>query len=287
MSSGLTRTIKHIKHSSEFIITPRLDAWLTANTELVLTDDDVDLLRKLLTTAGRMRLGTFTGSQAGDCERRQVFRYLGVPALRKVDPVLQNRFFDGTWRHLRMQFTLRHAIPGLIIESPVQANKYRFLGAIDGWHPTELWGWEYKGTSVFSKVVANGVMDPHKMQAVRYWLATDSDPNYPRLEAWVFVYEDKRTNEWKEVVVRRNDPEVQRLFKIVRTELRYLNESVDNQVLPQPLQECERAKGQTFRECPWSHVCLGQQWTAPPQDAPVVFSRRRKQPHHSLPQGGS
>ena len=249
--ANLARMIRNVK-KQDFVVTNRVDQWLVDNPDLVMTDDDVLLMQRLLGQARGSRIGLWTGSQATTCERKQVFNFIGVPKLRTFDPRLQNLFHDGTWRHVRWQMMLTKAIPGFEAELPVSASSWKFLGAVDGVHVDESWGFELKGTSNFTKAVTDGVFAAHLHQATRYWLSCDEDPNFPELKSWVFVYEDKRSQEWRESVVHR-DATVE---KEVKRELRRLNSAVRDRELPSIIPECRKASGTTFRQCPYSDRCL-------------------------------
>jgi hypothetical protein len=296
-SANIARTIKNLK-KAHHIITPRLDAWLGASPELVVeTPEEEALMLRLLSKPRGSRVGVWTGSQATTCERKQVFNFMGVHQLARYDPRLLNLFHDGTWRHVRWQLMLSKAIPGFEAELPTSVTTMNFLGAIDGGHPTELWGFELKGTSAFPKVVQNGVMEAHREQAERYWISTEADPAFPVFNEWVFVYEDKRTQEWREIVVQR-DATIERR---VRREFQRLNDAVTQENLPPVLPGCKRGVGREFKQCPYADRCLtiaswedAQAQTAVagptgtggttkrgrPAPQPVVVGKRRKLEHH-------
>ena len=243
----MMNVLKNLKKQDQ-LITSRLDLWLVRNPELVLTQDDLDLIKRLMEQRGS-RVGTFTGSQAGTCERRQMFNYIGLPPLLRVDPVLINRFMDGTWRHVRWMIILRKAIPGLKVE--VRVNSPLFRGSFDLVHLRERWAGEIKGTLLFSKMIREGIFPAHEQQAARYLLAADED-NFPHLDKFTFFYEDKGRNNYREIVVNR-DP---KLEHYVESELRRLKDAATERELPPVLNECVRGRGEFFHECPYSHVCL-------------------------------
>lgn len=289
-SSSLAKFLKTLKRA-DLLITPRLDAWLVAHPEWPTPEPaDLALFARLLQQRGS-RTGTFTGSQAGDCERRQMFNYIGVPRLLKVDPVLQNIFFDGTWRHVRWMMMLTYAIPGMKVETRVDAPSINFRGSLDGVHHRERWGFELKGTRMFTKVVQTGVFDSHLLQATRYWLATDEDPTYPEeINKWSYIYENKFSNEHREIVVAR-DLQAERW---VTNELKRLNQGVRDHELPPVINECARGTGPTFKGCPFAHICLkthtweeAEQLTSHPVDAPTTRgSVPRTRPKKARPDVG-
>jgi len=291
--SNLARVIKNIK-KSDFVVTNRVDEWLINNPDLLMTQDDSDMIARLLVARGS-RVGVWTGSQAGKCERAQVFNFIGLPKLRHIDTRLQNLFHDGTWRHIRWQMMLKKAIPGFLPELPTSNTPDKFLGAIDGAHFDESWGFELKGTSNFTKVVSQGVFDEHLEQATRYWLSCDADPNFPELKRWVFVYEDKRSQEWREIVVERS----MKVERQVQRELKRLNDATKNHTLPPVLPGCLKGTGYVFRQCAFSDKCRAiRTWeeatgevarssktgrpatAAGEQSVPVVVGKRRKLDGH-------
>jgi hypothetical protein len=287
-SAGLNRYLKNLK-KADLIITPRIDRWLVSQQgEFVLNEEERRLLEHLLSTPRGSRARTFTGSQAGSCERAQIFNFIGIPTMRRVDPRLMNVFLDGTWRHVRWQLMLRRAIPGTDVEVRVDQPSMNLRGSLDGVNLDERWGFELKGTGVFGLIVMNGVSDPHELQATRYWLATDEDPRFGDrpLNRWVYVYEDKRSQEWREIVVRRKSNS--HVEKLVQRELRRLNKAVANQELPSMLKGCSRGKGPEFRECPHASHCAGfTSWEqAEAASAQVVnVTRRRKLKQHRSASG--
>ena len=238
----------------ELIVTPRVETWLAGHDELALSDErDVELLRRLLGPRQGLTPGVFRGSLAGQCARRQVLGFLNADAKPNSDPVLQNLFVDGTWRHARWQLLLSKCIPGVELEVGVRADEIRLGGSIDAVQIDERWGFEFKGISSLPPADAARLpFDAHLLQAGRYWLATDHDPRFPLpLTRWVFVYEDKQTQEWREVVVTRSLA----IDALVADELRRLNETIDNEQLPDVQPECEARSGSQFETCPFSSHC--------------------------------
>jgi hypothetical protein len=275
--------LANIRSPDSFIITPRFDAMLVNTSEVVLSDEEIEIVRQLTQKPRGSRIGSFTGSQAGSCERMQILKFIGLEPLYRVQPVLHHKFIDGTWRHIRWQIFLPRAIPGTVIEKRVDSKKFNMRGSVDFAHLEERWGGELKGWSNMKTILVRGPLDYHQWQAGRYWLATDEDPTWgdKPLDKWVYIYEDKRSQEWREIVVNRNTKTEQ----IVLRELKSLNQAVRDHDLPPVLKGCTVGKGPDFRECPFSDRCPGfRTWdeaeaSAKGQEAPVVF-RRRKLPHH-------
>lgn len=244
MSSSL-KLLKKLKQTG-LIITPRLDMWLMANGNLVVSEDNAKTLGEIVTKQPRDRSKAFSSSTRGTCLRAQMFQYIGVPTMGRGDARLHSIFIDGTWRHLRWQMMLLEAGILTDIEVPFNNETYRLKGSIDGTNEEEGWGWELKGTSNSS--VVSGKEDPyhyHLLQIHTYFLGR------PDIDRFVLLYEDKGYQNYREIIVERS-PE---LVKEVREELEYLNQCVDERTLPPVLHDCMRATGKEFRECPYRDIC--------------------------------
>lgn len=248
----LARTLRHLKKAQSLIVTPRLDDWLTRVGEIRPDDDALDeLVRIVRSPENQDRTGRFGASGRGTCLRAQIFTFLGMPGLKRVDPVLQNLFSDGTWRHYRWQMML--LLSGIVthVEVPVSLPQYRLKCSIDALNDDEQWLFELKGISNFTATISEPKPE-HLLQVHTYFFGTGWD-------VCSLVYEDKKTQEWKEFVIR---PEPM-LMRAVRRELQVLNEAVEEQELPDVLPEC-RAKTGAFKTCPYAAGCLSQRtWPRP------------------------
>jgi hypothetical protein len=145
-----------------------------------------------------------------------------------------------------------HAIPGFDPEFRVDSPLFR--GSLDGIHIDERWGMELKGTAFIGRNITGDIVEHHLHQATRYWLATDHLLERD-LKAWVFIYENKQTQEHKEIVVKRS-AEVEHK---VQKELDYLTKCVNDQELPPVIPDCARGRGPVFNSCPFAHMCLQTQ----------------------------
>ena len=249
VGGNLSKMIRNLK-KVDYIVTNEIESWLVNNPDLLITDDDLAFIKSVATPYGT-RQNVWTGSQAGKCERAQVFRWIGVPVQSQYNPGLINIFHDGTWRHVRWQIMLAKVFPEFVAEVPVQSDELHVLGSLDGHMPRV--GIEIKGTSQFHKVTSGGILPGHEDQAYRYWIASDDDPRFVEpIEQWVFIYEDKGTQRWKEIILDR-DPKVEQR---VRRELRRLNYAVDQQELPDIQPACKQGKGYVFKQCAYSSQCL-------------------------------
>jgi hypothetical protein len=238
-------------------ITPRLLRHLLSddNSSLVDTKLALELMRlakerPLNLQGGQDRSAHWHPSQLDGCKRAQVFQYLGVPVkARQHSPELINIFNDGTWRHMRWQITLLRA--GIITraEVPVWCPEWNMTGHIDGENEPEEWALELKGTSQFAQIRMYGVPPHHKRQMHGYFVGR------PDLKAFVYLAEDKTTNQWEEIIVY---PE-QSVLDQTKAILHDLQEAVDNHVLPPILEECEYGQGE-WKQCAYAYLCKQVGW---------------------------
>lgn len=271
MSDSLGAILKRIQSSEALIVTPTIDRWLVDHPEgITVPQEMMPLVEMLLSSPNADRSARFGASGRGTCTRQQVFSYLGMPGLRRYDSQLQNIFNDGTWRHIRWQimgllagiFVNDHwNVPEGLYGSPDQAPvevvhrmpQYQLKVSCDGENTEEGWGFELKGHGWYGGVVKNGIPPKHLLQVHTYFIATGFD-------RFVYVAEDKRSNDWKEIVVRP-DPAILRTTK---DELNALTDAIEDEELPPVLTACRGGKGEDFKGCPYQHRCTTQQgWPTP------------------------
>jgi hypothetical protein len=250
MTTSLSAQIKRIKANNTKIVTPRIDSWLIDHPEGIVVPDDewwTALLHRLLSMPNADRSGRFGASGRLRCERRQVFDFLGMPGLRAHDPVQQNLFNDGTWRHIRWQ--LMGLLAGVFtgVEVVHALPQYNLKVSTDAENSDEGWGFELKGMSWMQKLLNEGISDWHNGQIHTYFLATGYD-------RFVYLAENKQSNDWVEMVITQ-DP---KWIRTVKEELNALADSVDDQRLPPPLPACKAHKGDDWHRCPYSGDCLAQ-----------------------------
>lgn len=254
------------KIDDNLIITPRYEAWLAQFSDDPLSEELSQKLADEVSKGQRSRVGSFTGSGAGKCKRRQIFSYIGLRSSEKND-VLENStrlmliFYDGRWRHLRWQFSLLASKILDDIESPIFDVVNNVTGLLDGIgtvpsdHPNILWrnlkfGFELKGANPY---VYQG-MDSwarYSSQIARYFRAR------PDLDLYVIVVENKASQEYKEWVVHRSM--VENLLREEVEELAALNSYVNKKSLPPLLSACQIKKGAIWEKCPYggdSGLCV-------------------------------
>lgn len=230
-------------------ITTRLYPYLTNHPNdagFAQTPEMAKIIARLLTARQADRSGAFHPSQLYTCERAQMFGYLNFPAKQKAwTPETINLFMDGHYRHVKWQVILLQAGIITAAEVPVSVPGYRFSGSMDGVNDKEHWMLEIKGTSQFDAIKSsNTALPAHVKQVHGYLLAR------PDLEETAILYEDKSTNHWHEIIVRRNKTYLREVEGILNA----LNEALSNKKLPQVLPECKRGEGQ-YTRCPYAYAC--------------------------------
>lgn len=259
---ALGQLIKSVKRGqgSSLLVTPRVEEFLRQNPEgMLLNDDGTDLAdetKELVEQIMRRafvgnsdRSGRFGASSRGKCQRAQMWTYLGMPSRRVIDPELLNLFNDGKFRHLRWQVmgvqsgALTHA------EYPLRNNKYRLTSSVDGLNSVEGFLFELKGDRNMARLlnIEGGVVEEHSLQIHTMLMMTGWD-------VASYVMEDKASQQWREIVVRR-DPKI---INAVRKELEELNEHVEQRTLPEPLAACKAKEG-PYRQCPFAKPCI-ERW---------------------------
>jgi hypothetical protein len=273
MALNLTQLTRAVRDTN-LVLTPRYNQWLMQHGDEGFPPWVVEKVANLMAERPRVRHSSFSSSSAGECHRKQVFQYLGVPSGDVIDPRLQNLFNDGKWRHLRWQACLLAA--GILddIEFPLPWPKMRSRGTMDGIgqvpsdHPNKKWrdlsfGFELKGVSPYQyhKYLEDKVKDAHRKQVGRYFLSSG-------FELFVIVYENKATQEWFEWVV---EPD-KKILDEAKTELALLNSAVDAKRLPDMLPGCKTRKGDEWKDCPFAGktapVCPAMGLWPPPSAIP-------------------
>lgn len=171
-----------------------------------------------------------------------------MPTRRPDDKTL-NIFANGDYMHLRHQAFGMVAGYITATEVPVELGKYNLRGTMDGMLATGE-GLELKSINShgFSSVVTYGARNDHVRQMHAYMLAAG-------LEAFRIVYENKETQQLKEIFVPRDE----KLIKSVILELEELNDMTEATTLLPMLQECRNGEGR-FRTCEFRKICEEATW---------------------------
>jgi hypothetical protein len=235
------------KTNPGLVVSPRYDAWMTKNANPHYTAEALEHATKELAKQAtpRDRRGTFSASSLNTCRRKQQFTFLGMPELpptAKQAAIFQN----GTFMHIRWQ--MAGISEGWLpqAEVPVPHNEMTLSGTMDGiaYDGTIV---EFKSinTNGFSSVNTFGVKEDHLAQGGTYLACTDA-------EKVSFVYEDKNTQEYKEIVKTRDELPI-REIKQQAEEL--WTETMAHR-LYEPLGSCEEKTGFRYTNCPFREQCL-------------------------------
>ena len=226
---------------SGLLVTPRMVEWLTENGRIPPTEEMAEVATSILTDGSNdIRHSRFGASSRGTCLRAQLFAYLGMPGQRPLDYLLNNIFADGSMRHLRWQ--LMGLSAGVFTHVEVGAKKPELnLGvSIDAVNTDEKWLFELKGAHMIPKEPPFN----HILQIHTYFVATGYDTAS-------YLVEDKRTNEWKEWVIKKDDE----YEEAVLAELEELNAHLKAGTIPEVLDDCKSKQG-PYRKCAFRKNCL-------------------------------
>jgi hypothetical protein len=238
-----SETIKHV--ADDLVISRRHEAWMVENDHPVYSQRAIDLAQSQLGKVDRKRQGTLSASSLGECERYQQFVYIGMP---KLAPDAKNaaKMQNGMFMHLRWQ------MEGLtegwlrLAEVAVHSDAYHLIGTMDGInYDGSILELKSINANGFSRVSTFGPLIPHLYQMATYMLCSGR-------EKGVFLYENKDTQEYTEIVVDPEDlPMTEALIKAEK-----MWESTQRQVLSEPLNDCMDKKGWKYASCPFRDRCL-------------------------------
>lgn len=240
--------------------TVRGENWYVRHYEDYLQHRNVEaervMIMDIMKRPERIRGWSWSASSAGRCGRERQFTYLGFPQ-RRPDAKSMNIFANGDYMHIRHQaFGL---VAGFIteVEVPVAIPGFNLIGTMDGILSNGR-GLELKSinTRGFSEVTSFGAKRDHIFQMHAYMLATE-------LDAFHAVYEDKNTQNVKEILVPRDE----KIIKSVVEELEQLNEATNERRLLPMLQECRNGQG-AFRWCSFREICEEAEW--PSRSKPAI-----------------
>jgi len=269
MATSLNTIIKRAKSSQNLLVSPRLDRWLLDHPEgiVIRSLSDKTLLARLVgDSSNAQRTARLGSSNRGTCLRQQVFRFLGMPGLASADAALQNLFNDGTWRHIRHQ--MMGMMGGWFTDVEVKATlpQWNVGTSLDGENTDEGWGFELKGTSNFGRIVEYDIPHGHMLQMTTAMMAGE-------LDRMVYMAEDKRTQQWKEIIIQR-DPA---LVREVKDELNRVTDAIEDERLPKVLDACKIGKGPEYQQCPFRRFCPHQKsWPKEATWSPTVQAGGRK-----------
>lgn len=241
------KTMKNLQKRESNIITPRMEDFISNTDELMVeTPEEEELLLRLMRPSSNdIRHSRFGASSRGTCLRRQMLAFMGMPPARMIDPGLKQIFWDGKMRHIRWQLLGHKA--GIFTDVEVGLSVPEWLSSIslDAVNDDEGWLFELKGMSAFvSTMTGDGVSHSHNLQIHTYFLFTGWD-------VCVYLVEDKRTQQTREIIVRRDE----KVMTEVKREIGFLCESAENREIPPVQPECKKKQGD-YKTCPFAANCL-------------------------------
>ena len=238
-----SETIKHV--ADDLVISRRHEEWLANGEPGMYNQRAIDFAQSQLGKVDRKRQGTISASSLGECERYQQFVYIGMPRL-PMDAKSMAKVQNGSFMHLRWQMEgltegwLRHA------EVAVKSDAYHLMGTMDGInYDGSILELKSINSNGFSRVSTFGPLIPHLYQMATYMLCSGE-------EKGVFIYENKDTQEYTEIVVDPDDLPMTEMLMKAET----MWKATQAEVLSEPLSDCMDKKGWKYNSCPFRDRCL-------------------------------
>jgi hypothetical protein len=233
------------KTGTELLVSARYEAWMAENANPVYSEEALQFVRDQLSAVPRVRKGTISASSLGSCRRRQQFTFLGMPQL-PPSPKTAAIFQNGTMMHIRWQ--MAGITEGWLTapEVPVPQNQYRLSGTMDGvLYEGSIVEFKSINTDGFRNVMSFGLKHEHLIQGATYALCTGR-------EKVSFIYEDKNTQEFKEIV--KTVEELPMAEASMSAQITW--DEIDHNTLAEPLDECLAGEGWRYTSCPYRKTCL-------------------------------
>lgn len=188
----------------------------------------------------------YRASGTGKCMRYRHFQSEELIEASVVDTRLNNIFATGDFLHLKWQMMGLSAGWLIKAEVPVESRDGLLAGTMDGITAADS-VFEFKSINKrgFSQVVTFGPLESHILQTHAYMYAGD-------YEKTSIVYEDKDSGDWREFLVNRDEE----IIKKVKDELETLDLDYSNEILVEPLSDCQEKRGSLYRQCPFRDICL-------------------------------
>jgi len=228
----------------DLVVSKRHEAWLEHNSNPVYSDRALDFAATQLHQMPRKRKGTISASSLGSCVRKQQFEYLGMPQL-PMDTKGAMKVQNGTFMHLRWQ--MEGLTEGWLDEAEVPVNVgHGLAGTMDGvlYNNAVL---ELKSINAhgFAGLVTFGPPKEHLVQMSAYLICSNRNKG-------VFIYENKDTQEYTEIVYERSELPVVDVLSLSRS----VQTMIADQELEEPLNDCIDKKGWRYGSCPYRDRCL-------------------------------
>lgn len=233
--------------SQNLEISRRHDEWLKNNSNAVYSNKALAFALDQLTTPTRVRKGTVSSSSLDSCRRRQQFTYLGMPELPPT-PRIAQIFHTGSFMHLRWQ--MAGLTEGWLSEAevPIGDNDMGLSGTMDGLsYDDRVVELKSINSNGYRTVTTFGPKDAHLMQVGAYMVAAGKKTSS-------IIYENKDTQDYREFEVPLTDE----LELLARLSAHEIFEQIGEQLLAEPLSDCEDQVGFRYTSCPYRDRCLAQ-----------------------------
>lgn len=243
----------------DLIVTPPMNEFLNSWDETY----PPHVLKRIMEVMGdtsrrtdKKRRFSWSASSAGQCMRRRMFQFLGMPVIGKPEPRLRRVFLNGTWVHLRYQAMFMTAEIIDNIEVTIRRKSWRARCTMDGMgvatqgrYDGAEFGFELKSTSDWS-FASQSIAS--LSGASKYFEKTRAQVDFEFMlsgfDLFVILNENKNNQEVEEWVLVRDEDRVD----AVRKDLDELNQRLDKMVLHPKLEECKkRLKNGEFYRCPY------------------------------------
>lgn len=245
MKFGLAMEVHH----SGLYVTERHEKWLQANPNPIYSPEAIRLAETTFSEAQRDRTKSFSASHLSGCPRAAQFQYRGLPQREFNDAHLINIFHNGDFMHLRWQMAGMTAGWLDMAEVFRGSEQWWLKGSLDGILDNG-WGLELKSihSNGFKQVLQYGGKKEHLTQIDAYFLL------WPEIGTFSLIYENKDTQDYKEIVVEREEKRVEeledRLLKMIENTRSHIYFDIRD--------DCWKGEGQMFRHCPYSEICRDQ-----------------------------
>jgi len=252
--------------NSHLLLTPLVDRYLLTNELGDFTDDELDLARSLIAKWREARsIEYHSPSSASACLRQQMLTYWGYKGEQVDDPFLKSIFDDGNWRHLRWHMIFKRMDRANLLTVVAQESRIVYRPWMLGGTPDDVVDIprpdglvraviDIKGAndSKFKWVQqTNRPVDGHEWQLHAYMMAL-------HIGLGIIWYENKNTQEYHEVVVRRDRNVIAELAR--RSAI--LRKARKTDILPTHDPRCSMATGtpnpkdQIFTRCRQRMNCI-------------------------------
>jgi hypothetical protein len=227
------------------VLSRRHEDWVGLHDHPIYSTAALQFARNALTYVDRIRKGTVSASSLGECAREQQFTYIGLSKL-PFDAKNAAKVANGSFMHLRWQ--MEGLTEGWLAQAevPVRSDRYGLTGTMDGvLYEGSILELKSINNNGFGRVAAFGPLIPHLFQMATYMLCTSRDKG-------VFLYENKDTQEYTELVVTPDDLPMAE----VRARADEVWDAISHKTLFEPLEKCIDREGWKYNSCPYRDRCL-------------------------------